>query len=81
MKKMKVYEKPQICVEKFELSTHIAACKIEVLSGDSKTCYGIGKIEGFGDVQIFNSGVDGCYMEDDNACLYTHEVSSVSFNS
>lgn len=37
--KMKVYEKPRICIERFELSQHIAACAWDMTNQSSEaTC-------------------------------------------
>ena len=34
----KVYEKPQVLVENFELSQYIASCAVVVNSGDTTSC-------------------------------------------
>lgn len=36
---MKVYEKPRVYIEKFELSEHVADCGWELQSNDTKSCY------------------------------------------
>ena len=39
MKSKKVYEKPQVSIEQFMLSHHIADCGWELQSGDENSCY------------------------------------------
>lgn len=79
----KVYEKPWVHMERFELAEHIASCKFDFQgSTDATSCYATGKLDGFDEtIQIFNSGVSGCLLEDDNSCMYTQEDSSATFNS
>lgn len=42
---MKVYVKPEIRIERFELSKHIAACAFDVTFNNFETCVAIGDAE------------------------------------
>lgn len=79
----KVYEKPRIYMEKFELSSHIAACKVDVQQANKESCYATGSIEGSSDsVIIFTGSVQDCFVvEDENFCYYVHDDNSVLLNS
>lgn len=53
----KVYEKPQIYMERFELSQSIAACATKMNSGSPETC--TGTAWDFDGITVFLEGV-GC---------------------
>lgn len=80
----KEYNKPQIYVEQFELSVHIAACNLTPLNAqDSNTCVSYGVMDGFdGEIPVFTSANNACFVNpEDEACLFTQAESTVSFNS
>ena len=45
-KMKKVYEKPQVYMERFELAEHIAGCSLDINGNDEYTCSGTGTING-----------------------------------
>ena len=71
---MKKYEKPQIYIEKFELSQHIAACAWDMSNHDNvQTCSAVSdsNITGIFGVVAFNDGVDVCINGELDVYCYT----------
>lgn len=58
---MKVYVKPEIRIERFELSKHIAACAFDVTFNNFETCVAIGDAE-------FNWGGFVLFTETNTSC-------------
>ncbi|MDO4312470.1 MAG: hypothetical protein Q4C52_05245 [Eubacteriales bacterium] len=69
---MKVYEKPRVSFERFELSQHVADCGWELQSNDVNNCYATGDPEWCypTDVKAFTPGVtvSGCDVEPEGYC-------------
>lgn len=60
---MKKYVKPYICFEKFELSSHIAACALDMSnSGDVKNCSAVGD-------PFYGYDAENYFMNKDYGCL------------
>ena len=68
----KKYERPQICIETFYLSEHIAACNW-VYNQQPSACNATGKIEGAEiEVNMFAKGIDNtCDLDGGVSCEYT----------
>lgn len=75
---MKIYEKPTVYFERFELSQHVADCGWELQSGNENSCYATGDPEwGYPtDVKAFVSNGGICDVEPEGYC-YTVSSSSV----
>lgn len=67
----KVYEKPQIYMERFELSQSIASCTVKMNSGDTSQCNGSVYTPDYGDVPVFQESI-GCTMPE----YYCYEPSA-----
>lgn len=75
---MKVYEKPRVYIEKFELSEHVADCGWELQSNDTKSCFATGDPDwGYPtDVLAFIADNGICKVEPQGYC-YTNSSSEV----
>lgn len=69
----KNYEKPQVCIETFYLSEHIANCNWIYQNHSQGACLAEGKIEGTDiTVNMFAVGVDSaCNLDGGVSCEYT----------
>lgn len=56
----KVYEKPQVYMERFELAEHIAACGLKINHDDGYSCSVVDDREGYGMVGAFATGTEAC---------------------
>lgn len=80
----KVYVKPCIYMENFELSTHIANCKFSYTAQEENGCYATGSMPGAPDIdiQIFGSGTEGCLVvEDATSCQFVQADNAALFVS
>lgn len=76
---MKVYEKPMVYFERFELSQHVADCGWELQSQNVETCHATGDPEWYypTDVKAFTPGVvSECDVEPQGYC-YTASTSAI----
>lgn len=80
---MKVYEKPQILIERFELSQNVAACDWDMNnSADKNTCFADGSDEFL--PNLFISGNEGCKITEEmvqDYCITSATTGSATFNS
>ena len=81
----KVYEKPQIYIESFELSQHIAACAWDMNAAKAEVCSADSDHEDFGLEEGLNIFVDAdiCQITTDvESYCYTNSDSNMTlFNS
>lgn len=76
---MKVYEKPKVYFERFELSQHVADCGWELQSVNENVCYATGDTSwGYpDDMKAFTPEVvNSCEVEPEGYC-YTNGSSSI----
>lgn len=67
----KVYAKPIVCVEHFEMSQHIASCDFNVRGMNSvEDCYAVGKDSEFNGERLFMSGNGECHVDTEEFCTY-----------
>ena len=73
--KKKMYVKPMIYLEKFELSKHIADCAWELTSSDDKNCMAKADPDylGSGMANLFVSSDIGCDVTPDNYGVYCYQ--------
>ena len=64
----KVYEKPQVYMERFELAEHIAGCSLTLLNDDVTKCTATGIIAGDRSDFFFISGNGSCSVPVDAYC-------------
>ena len=66
---MKAYVKPELFYERYELSQHIANCRIEVKEhGDINSCYAVAEPDlGLGGTHYFNN--DRCESPMEDYCV------------
>lgn len=78
---MKIYEKPTVYFERFELSQHVADCGWELQNTDVNSCYAIGDPEWYypTDVKAFTTGdvsTSVCEVQPEGYC-YTVSSNAV----
>lgn len=75
---MKVYEKPRVYIERFELSQHVADCGWELQQDNENVCYAISDPEwGFPDgLKAFMGSNTNCDTEPEGYC-YTPSSGAV----
>ena len=68
----KVYEKPSILVENFELSQHIASCTLTMKNQkDILDCYAVyAESNKYGNLQLFTAGNQNCQVPGESFCTY-----------
>lgn len=78
----KVYKKPQVYIERVELSEHIASCNWDYENETNpENCYAVGKIEGADyEVALFTDSNTNC-MVDSAYCDFSPDGVSATFNS
>ena len=77
----KLYEKPQVYMERFELAEHIAGCSLDINGGDEQTCTGTGTINGKLIPSLFvdNNGACGTVIE--GYCYTSGSINVATINS
>ena len=81
---MKKYVKPYICFEKFELSSHIAACALDMpRQADVNNCFAVGDPEyGYEGQNFFMNAENGCSDGPIEGYCYTNGTEALNlFNS
>ena len=64
----KIYEKPQVYMERFELAEHIAGCSLTLQNADVASCTAIGTIAGDESQNFFISGNGACSVPVEAYC-------------
>ena len=64
----KVYEKPQVYMERFELAEHIAACGLQLGSADTNGCKVISDRGNLGVLGLFQSKPTCTFFEFEQYC-------------
>lgn len=81
----KVYEKPQVYMERFELAEHIAGCSLIMNSESEASCSASGTINGtpvflFLDAQICTDS-EGDFIKSEAYCYTNSSISIANINS
>ncbi len=81
----KLYEKPQVYMERFELAEHIAGCSLIMNSGSETTCNASGTINGnpvflFLDESICTDQ-EGHFIDSQAYCYTNGSISIANINS
>lgn len=79
----KVYKRPQVYIERMELSAHIASCTWDYQNDTNpENCYALGKIEGADNLEValFTTANANCIV-DSAYCDFTPDGVSATFNS
>ena len=80
---MKKYEKPQILIERFELSQNVAACDWDMNNASDKyTCFGDGSDEGYENLFVSENSL--CDITEDiiqEYCYTPAATGNATFNS
>ena len=77
----KVYEKPQVYMERFELAEHIAGCSLTLLNDDVTKCVAEGTIEGAYSENFFISGNNACGSTTDAFCITNSSINVTTIMS
>lgn len=77
----KVYEKPQVYMERFELAEHIAGCSLDINGNDEYTCSGTGTINGNVIPNIFLNEEAGCETTIEGYCYTQGSINVAMINS
>ena len=80
---MKVYVKPEIRIERFNLSKHIAACAYDLsnLTDKTVTCYAVGDPDFDKEGQfVFTSASNICNITEDQSEFYCYTTGSSDMN-
>lgn len=64
----KVYEKPQVYMERFELAEHIAACGLQLDSADTNSCKVISDRGNVGALDLFQSEPTCAFFDFEQLC-------------
>ena len=80
---MKQYVKPELYLESFELSQHIAGCSLVLQSAEPETCTAQGEVRGTYYEKLFLQGtqVCTCGVEMDAYCYTNGTFSITTINS
>lgn len=77
----KVYEKPQVYMERFELAEHIAGCSLEINNDDEFTCNGNGTINGKVIPNLFIDSNGNCKTVIGGYCYTQSSINVSTINS
>lgn len=78
---MKKYVKPEMILERYELSHTIADCAWEIQQGDPSTCLAEGdKKHGLGNYHLFMEGRDGCQYTPEVIEFYCYQNGGEGMN-
>ena len=77
----RVYSKPIVCVELFEMSQNIASCDFNVRNNEKvEACYAVGSGPEFSGEKLFMSGNDSCEVNTEEFCTY-NALNQLTFGS
>ena len=77
----KVYEKPQVYMERFELAEHIAGCSLDITGSDENSCTGTGIINGDKIPNLFISSNGACETVIEGYCYTSASINLATINS
>lgn len=77
----KVYEKPQVYMERFELAEHIAGCSLDITGSSEISCTGNETINGEVIPNLFIDGNSACATVIEGYCYTASSINVALINS
>lgn len=77
----KVYEKPQVYMERFELAEHIAGCSLDITGSNEMSCTATGTIKGELIPNLFINDNDACMTVIEGYCYTNGAINVANINS